>query len=659
MAKPAARILALLPFVFACDGTTQPRPTPQPAAIGVVSGNAQTGFVGQQLAQPITVRVDDGSGDPTGGVSVSFNATDGTVSPTAATTGSDGLASTAWTLGPNAGPQQAIASVGALSAPLSATAEAGGAAVIGPAGGSFSFMDGDLSLEVPRGAVIGDIEITIRAGDEGPASHRLVPGTLYDFEPDGLTFEVPVTLSLAYDPDRLAASVDPELLRVHRFVDGAPQLVVGGRLELGKQMVKAPLRGFSEYGVAEASANDLFEGLGEMMEEALNAGDEAYAELLAAIYEDISTLIPIVEGECVETPYLALKHRWISQLLGMLEIVQYLGLGLDDEFVALCGGLLDPDQTWIEVKPSGDIWLLPGASQKLTATMFGPGPQELVGEVAWTSGDPEIANVSQEGVVSGISTGRTAVVVASADIPSIAKVVQVVVAPDLEVEVAPIELVLPMGRSGTLVATVRDTTTGDVLTDFPVSWRIVDEAVAHIIPSLSNPYTAELVPAELGVTTVVACVVGLDDRSCGQADMRVVWNVAGTWEYRESLTVHLQPPASETCSVRGTMTIVQEADTYTGTLQETETCTWNPGDGSASESETIQATGEIRNGKITGEVGVHEVYLNTGEFCRAEGTGTNGVDGYAYEVVANVGCVDAMGYTSSGSSHGTWVSGPR
>ncbi|MCG6958181.1 MAG: Ig-like domain-containing protein [Gemmatimonadetes bacterium] len=92
----------------------------------VVSGNTQTGTVGQPLAEPIVVRAVDQGGSPVVGAGVTFApGGDGSVSVVEATTGQDAGASTVWTLGTTSGTQQLTAIPGGATAGqalLSATA---------------------------------------------------------------------------------------------------------------------------------------------------------------------------------------------------------------------------------------------------------------------------------------------------------------------------------------------------------------------------------------------------------------------------------------------------------------------------------------------------------------------------------------------------------
>lgn len=89
--------------------------------------DAQTGVVGQALAAPIGVLVLDRKGSPVAGVPVTFSALNGSSVATASVqTGTDGKASTAWTMGTVAGAMSATATV--LDLPVvtfSATANAG------------------------------------------------------------------------------------------------------------------------------------------------------------------------------------------------------------------------------------------------------------------------------------------------------------------------------------------------------------------------------------------------------------------------------------------------------------------------------------------------------------------------------------------------------
>lgn len=98
----------------------------------LVSGDAQAGTVGQALALPLVVQVNDATAHPIQGVTVTFAAA-GTVGSPSAPTGANGQAQTSWTLGTVVGTQSATADVAALSGTtitFGATAGPGAAASV-------------------------------------------------------------------------------------------------------------------------------------------------------------------------------------------------------------------------------------------------------------------------------------------------------------------------------------------------------------------------------------------------------------------------------------------------------------------------------------------------------------------------------------------------
>ena len=99
-------LVSLLPV--ACGGDNLLLPSSgQPASIEVVSGNGQTGTVGQSLGSPMVVLVTDPEGRPVSGVEVAFIPPDGAVLTPNDTvlTGPDGTATVRYTLATVSGQQ--------------------------------------------------------------------------------------------------------------------------------------------------------------------------------------------------------------------------------------------------------------------------------------------------------------------------------------------------------------------------------------------------------------------------------------------------------------------------------------------------------------------------------------------------------------------------
>jgi hypothetical protein len=101
-----------------------------PSRLEAVSGDEQRARAGTALQDPLVVRVVDVFGNPVPGVTVEWDASQGSVDPASTVTGDDGQAVTAWTLGASTGSQSASASSAGLegaSVDFTATASAGSA----------------------------------------------------------------------------------------------------------------------------------------------------------------------------------------------------------------------------------------------------------------------------------------------------------------------------------------------------------------------------------------------------------------------------------------------------------------------------------------------------------------------------------------------------
>ena len=156
------------------------------AAVAVVSGNGQSGVVGQPLAHPITVRLTGANTDPVPGARVAFlldaDAAGASASPDTAIAGSNGEASTTWTLPTTVGTATIVAHVvGAateLTAEFTASATAGPADTIFVAGGedqagpALEQLPESLKVRVTdrAGNGVGGVQVTWTWTDNGNVS---------------------------------------------------------------------------------------------------------------------------------------------------------------------------------------------------------------------------------------------------------------------------------------------------------------------------------------------------------------------------------------------------------------------------------------------------------------------------------------------------------
>lgn len=99
-----------------------------PHVVDPIAGDQQSGEVQAQLPQPIVVRILDASGNVISGAPIIFAAADGGIAdPTQEKTDDRGDATSRWTLGPAAGAQTLLATVGGanVSARFTARAQSG------------------------------------------------------------------------------------------------------------------------------------------------------------------------------------------------------------------------------------------------------------------------------------------------------------------------------------------------------------------------------------------------------------------------------------------------------------------------------------------------------------------------------------------------------
>ena len=109
---------------WTATATAKPPATLTPTRLVAVSGDGQTGIVGNVLAAPLVVRVLDQNGGVMSGRTVSFSVTpsDGSLNPTNGTTDSNGQTQTELTLGSTTGTYTVTATVGTLTTRWTATA---------------------------------------------------------------------------------------------------------------------------------------------------------------------------------------------------------------------------------------------------------------------------------------------------------------------------------------------------------------------------------------------------------------------------------------------------------------------------------------------------------------------------------------------------------
>jgi len=124
---------------------------------------------------------------------------------------------------------------------------------IGSEGGKVTGADGEAVVEIPAGALDKKVIITIKqiapADVTAPPATLKLAGDIYEFGPAGTKLAKPVTITLQYDPAKLAGAKE-ETLAVYCLDETAKAWVsLGGTVDKIKHTVTVTVDHFSKYAV--------------------------------------------------------------------------------------------------------------------------------------------------------------------------------------------------------------------------------------------------------------------------------------------------------------------------------------------------------------------------------------------------------------------------
>jgi alpha-tubulin suppressor-like RCC1 family protein len=121
-----------------------------------------------------------------------------------------------------------------------------------PGGGTVSVAGGQVTLDVPAGAVSQAVVLTVEPTVVVPPTAQLVLSTAFAFTPEGTEFGAPVALTIHYDPLDLLSAESETSLHVGKVVGGAFVEVAGSVVDLVARSVTAPIDGLSAFGLLTA-----------------------------------------------------------------------------------------------------------------------------------------------------------------------------------------------------------------------------------------------------------------------------------------------------------------------------------------------------------------------------------------------------------------------
>lgn len=133
------------------------------------------------------------------------------------------------------------------SLPVAFLIEEGVGLRTGAEGGRIELAGGAVVLDIPAGALPNDVFFTAVPTTVPPGDQPIVPGTTWDFGPDGLQFAQPVVMTIAYDPATLPPGVVESELRIHEWIDGIFVQQNAGLVDPVAGTVSAEVDGFSVF----------------------------------------------------------------------------------------------------------------------------------------------------------------------------------------------------------------------------------------------------------------------------------------------------------------------------------------------------------------------------------------------------------------------------
>ena len=119
---------------------------------------------------------------------------------------------------------------------------------VGPDGGTFTFDGGKVTLVFPAGAVSQSVNLTVESTTSFPSDERVVGGSVYDFGPNGISFNALVRLTIRYEAASLPAGIEEPELRIYEVAGGSWQEVSGSVPNSGGNSVAGSIDGFSAFG---------------------------------------------------------------------------------------------------------------------------------------------------------------------------------------------------------------------------------------------------------------------------------------------------------------------------------------------------------------------------------------------------------------------------
>ena len=459
------------------------------ATIAKVSGDAQTGTIGQALAQPLVVRVQDQFGNYVPGASVTWTVLTGggTVAPPNGPTDASGQATAQWTLGSTGGTHSVRAQVGSATVTFTASA-------LVPGGSSLLAQSGDgvwarVGMQVPlvarlvnsSGQPISGVTITWTPsrGTADPVSSTT------DANGDAST---QWTLGTVVESSTVVASAtgaNSATFSVHVRPGPVCRLSVQGSGQTG--VVNRPLAQPLRLIVTDRHGNPTGPASISPASQPGNFSGGLSGQLQADS-NGVSQPVTWTLGSTVGQQYKTFS--WIPSDNFCT------GGGIIRDLIsanALAAGsvTISPD--------SGRVFSLDATFQFSARVTDGTGADVPGATVSWTSLDPAVASIDASGLARAVGEGVARIVASSIGVSDTASL-RVSIGSFVTVE--PANAVVAVGQTLQLTATARDDA-GNIIPNPSFTWTSSNPAAATIDGS-------GLVRGEAVGSTTIRAIAGND-----------------------------------------------------------------------------------------------------------------------------------------------------
>jgi len=371
--------------------------------------------------------------------------------------------------------------------------------VVGPAGGIFDFLLEAVMVEIPQGALEESIRLSVYTASDETSDPDVVPELVYEFLPSPYSFNEPVIVTIAFDPERLPAGIAAAELRLLALVDDEWVQLPGSAVDVATSTVRGPLHSFSRKAVGRGKAHavavapaaaSLDVGETQQFEASVtNVDDEEMDRSVQWSSSDEAIVTVNAEGlaTAVALGNASIEAR-VGNVSGSAGVTVAPPAAVVERIVVL------PETATIEES----------ATQQFSATVYDQYDEVMEGQaVAWSSSDEAVATVDPTGLAGGVGIGGVTLTAAIGAVSGSAELTVRGVGSGLgaidRIRVSPASATVEEGATQQFSATVYDVNDAIVHGE-PVTWSSSDEAIASV--SASGMATG----VNVGLSTITATI---------------------------------------------------------------------------------------------------------------------------------------------------------